>query len=583
MELSQSLFRLRLFVLSPLIFLFFLIVMLIPSKSIKAQIQDVANYFKKNVTVSGQASVYGEMYGIEGATRRRPPSTQRLSVTPLLTFSDFFSISMNIMLSTEESYARQNMNIMGLHPVWKWGRAHLGDYSERFSQHTFNGVNVKGAEIDLYPGKWRFTVGGGQTRRAVQGNIINESFEQYLFASRIGYGDTQKSFFHLILLKVKDNPSSLKKPEDWEYDQVIPDTMGTELDTIWVEPPYNPYSVTPQENFVAGFISQMNFLEKHMVLKVEGSGSAFTKDLNAEKIQLDSLAMPDWLKKPLGAIFNPRTSSNVDYAVQTNLELNLQNVKTEIGYEYIGPGYISLGTPSTVNDRRKLIINSSVRLKNHRVRFGWQRMSNNLLNQKDETNIRNQLQVLLNSHTKKWRSQFNIRYLNMLGDAIVDSLGWDFENVIFSTHQAYVFGRENIFRQIGLQYSFQNSKKNMPNQTIKSNYHTLNVTTSIKFAERLNMNIASGLSFRDSGSQDSYTTQVYSIRLSHTALQNKLSSSLFSSSSMVRDTQMFRAGINSSYRLTQKNQIIFNLSYNSFQGTRNFKELRTSIRLSHVF
>lgn len=583
MELPQHHFSLRLLLFRPPTFLFFLIVMLIPYKSTKAQIRDVAEYFKKNVTVSGQASVYGEMYGIKGADRRRPSSTQRFSVTPLLTFSDFFSISMNIMISSEESYTRQNMNIMGLHPVWKWGRAHLGDYSERFSQHTFNGVNVKGAEIDLYPGKWKFTVGGGQTRRAVQGNIINESFDQYLFASRIGYGDIQKSFFHLILLKVKDNASSLKKPEDWEYNQVIPDTMGTELDTIWVEPPYNPYSVTPQENFVAGFISQMNLLENHLKLKVEGSGSAFTKDLNAEMIQLDSLSMPDWLKKPLGAIFNPRTSSNVDYAVQTNLELNLQKFKTEVGYEYIGPGYISLGTPSTVNDRKKLILKSSVRLKNHRIRFSWQRMSNNLLNQKDETNVRNQLQVLLHSHTKKWRSQFNIRYLNMLSNATADSLEWDFDNIILSTHQALVFGKENIFRQIGLQYTFQKSKKNMPTQTTKSKYHTLNMTANVKFAERLNMNISSGFSFRNTDTQDSYTTQVYSFRLSHVALQNKLSSSLFSSSSMVRDTRMFRTGINSSYRLTRHNQIIFNLSYNSFQGTRNFKELRTSIRLSHVF
>jgi len=583
--MKQSLYSRNLsFSFFPLIkFSIIFIVFCIPYQSTTAQIRTIANYFKKNITLSGQASVYGEMYGIKGADRRRPSSTQRISVTPLLKFSEFFSVSVNIMLSTEESYARQNMNIMGLHPVWRWGRGHVGDYSERFSQYTFNGVNVTGAEVDLYPGHWRFTVGGGQTRRAVRGNIINESFDQYMFASRIGYGDMKKSFFHLIAMKAKDDPASLSKPEDWDYDQVIPDTMGTELDTIWVEPPYNPYSVTPEENFVAGFVSQVNVLKNHLILRVEGSGSAYTKDLHAEKVTLDSLTIPDWLQKPLGTIFTPRINSNVDYAMQTNVELNLKNIKTEIGYEYIGPGYVSLGTPSTVNDRQKVMINSSLRIKNQRIRFGWQRLSNNLLNQKDETNIRNQLQALLQSHTKKWRSQFSIRYLDMLGDALVDSLGWDYNNIIFSTHQAYVLGRESILRQAGLQYTYQKSNKNMPSQITKSNYHTLNLTGSISFTEKLNMNISSGLSFRNSGAQNSYTTQVYSIRLSHSALQNKLSSSLFSSSSMVRDTRMFRAGINSSYRLTKNNQIIFNLSYNSFHGTRDFQELRTSLRLSHIF
>lgn len=575
---SQHLYLYYLFI--TLITIILLFSPLIPAT---AQLKNVTDYFKKNISLSGQASVYGEMYGIKGADRRRPSSTQRLSITPLLTFSEYFSLSVNVMLSTEESYARQNMNIMGLHPVWQWGRAHLGDYSERFSQYTFNGVNVTGAEVDLYPGLWRFTVGGGRTRRAVQGNITNESYDQYLFASRIGYGDNRKSFFHLLFMKAKDDPGSLKKPDDWEYDQVIPDTMGTELDTIWVEPPYNPYSVTPEENFVAGFISQLNVIDNRIVLKVEGSGSAYTKDLNAEKVQMDSLSIPEWLKEPLGTLFTPRTSSNVDYAFQTNVELNLKNVKTDIGYEFIGPGYISLGTPSTVNDRQKLVINSSLRFKNHRIRIGWQRMSNNLLKQKDETNIRNQVQALLHSNTKKWRSQFSIRYLDMLGDAAVDSLGWDYENIIFSTHQAYIFGRESIVRQLGLQYTFQKSNKNMPSQITKSTYHTLNLTGSIKFAQKLNMNMSSGLSFRNTESQDSYTTQVYSIRLSHTALQNKLSNSLFSSSSLVRDTRMFRVGINSSYRLSRQNQIIFNLSYNSFQGTRDFQELRTSLRLSHVF
>ena len=120
-----------------------------------AQQGTVFQFLKNNIRLTGQANVYGELYKAYDTDQRRPPSTSRLVFTPTLTVSKFFSISGDFILSTEGSRARQNMNIMGLHPVWPWGKAHLGDFTDSFSKYTFNGVNVKGAEIDLFPDRYK--------------------------------------------------------------------------------------------------------------------------------------------------------------------------------------------------------------------------------------------------------------------------------------------------------------------------------------------------------------------------------------------------------------------------------------------
>jgi hypothetical protein len=506
-----------------------------------------------------------------------------MSLALNMRFSEFFTISARMMLSTEGSSARQNINIMGLHPAWKWGQAHIGDYSDNFSKYTFNGVNVKGAEIDLFPGKFRFTIGGGQSRRAVEGILVHESFGQHMIASRIGYGSKNGSFIDLIFLKAKDDPASLMKPEDFDYTYVIPDTMGTELDTLWIEPPYNPLSVTPQENMVIGFSSRIQILQNPLFLEIEGNGSAFTKDLNAASIVMDSIDASGLVKSFFDGIFTPRAGSNFDFALNTQLGMDLRNLKLNVGFRHIGPGYVSLGIPSTVNDRQELIFNTTFKLGIHRFRFGWNRLSDNLLNQKQQTNARNQFQTSIATITKRWRSQFNIRHLMMNNDTPTDSLEWTFNNLIFSTHQSLMFGRESTFRQIGLQYTYQTSNKELFSQSNKNHYHTINLTTNLRFFRQLNLNTSIGLSFRNSNTQCTYTTQVYSLRLMHVAFQNKLTNSLFSSSSMVRDTRMLRTGITSSYRLAKAYRLTFNLSYNNFRGTRDYKEFRSTLMLSHQF
>ena len=565
----------RLFILSLLIGC-----VCIPTAAL-SQIPPVINYFKKNIQITGQANLYGELYDVQGTSRRRPPNTRRFSFTPCLTFSNLFSVSADFMLSSEGSYSRQNMNIMGLHPAWKWGRAHLGDYAEFFSNTTFNGVNVKGAEIDLFPGRFRFTMGGGQTQRAVDGNVINQNYAQYLYSARIGYGQQNSSFLDLIVVKSKDDISSLNKVENWQIPQVLPDTLNAELDTLWVEPPYNPYAVTPQENLVMGFNGQLQLLNSKIIFKMEGSGSAYTKNLQTAQVDVDSVEMPDFLRTPLQHIFTPHRSSNLDFALYTNMELNFKDFKTEMGYRTIGPGYISLGIPSAVNDRREYILNTMVRLGIHRIQVQCNRLTDNLLKQKQVTNVRNQFSLGLNSNTRTWQSNIQIQYLQMANDAPSDTLQYDYNSFIVSIHEAIAFGKNAALKRLGIQYTVQTSDKETMAKADKAQYHTVNATGNIQPIRNIRVNASAGLSFRKSGMEDIQTTRVYSARVTHMALFNKLSNSLFISRSMVRNTHVFRAGFTSGYQVTQRNQLVFDLAYNVFRGSKDFHETRSSVSLRH--
>jgi len=568
--------------LQKLILKFCFVFFLIYISNIFAQSEIEQSFLQKNITFTGSSNIYGELYNVSGITNRRPPSTARLSLNPNLQIKNLLNISATILVSTEGTDTRQNMNILGLHPVWKWGKAHLGDFSDNLSKHSYSGVSIKGCEIDLFPSKIHFTLGGGRSREAVEGISVGESYAQYAGFTRIGYGNSNNSFLDIIALKVKDDTKSLKKNENWDYTYIIADTMENIEDTIWVEPPYNPFSVTPQENLVLGMNSRINLFKRKLVLEFEGTGSAFTKDLNSDKIKNNNIEANEMLKNIYSDIFTPRVGSAYDFAVNSSIKLNLEKVNFSLGFRHIGPGYISLGTPSNINDREELSFSSNMKLSIHRIRFGWNRMLNNLNNQKLQTNTRNQFNSSIYTALKKWRSQVNFRYLDMNNEADFDSLEWTYDNINFSTHQSIVF-QNSILRQIGLQYVFQRTDKNTTTNDLESNYNTMNFTTGFRLKKTLNLNSSAGLSYRKNANRVGGWKQVYSLRLSHITLENKLTNAVFLTSNMVRETKMFRVGLISNYRLAEHYRITANINFNRFNGQQVYKELRSSIMLSHQF
>ena len=171
------------------------------------------NFIQKNFSITGDAGLYGELYGISGGIGRRPPSSARLYFRPTVSLFNAFSTSFDFLLSTEGSSARQNIDQLGINPSWGWGNGHLGDFTDEFTPLTFDGVLVRGAGVNLNPGLLRFSAIGGFTQRAVDGGTGEGSYSRYIYGAKIGIGKQEGSYLDISFLRSRDNPSSLGSPQ----------------------------------------------------------------------------------------------------------------------------------------------------------------------------------------------------------------------------------------------------------------------------------------------------------------------------------------------------------------------------------
>ncbi len=177
----------------------------------KAKLDSSKSFFEKNFSVTGNLGAYGELYSISGRDRRRPSATGRIYFRPTLHLFNLIDIPFVLLISTEGSTARQNINQFGINPSWSWGSLHLGDFTESFSNFSLNGILIRGGGVTIHPGEFYFSTVGGFTQRAVAGGASNGSFNRYLYGAKIGIGKSNGSNFNLLFLRVRDVPSSLPK------------------------------------------------------------------------------------------------------------------------------------------------------------------------------------------------------------------------------------------------------------------------------------------------------------------------------------------------------------------------------------
>jgi hypothetical protein len=193
-------------------FIFIGMVLFLSGINISAQTDSLYSQQSKSpVTVSGEVGAYGELYNISNSPNRRPNSTGRLFLRPTLDILGLIQVPFEILVSTEGSSARQNMNQFGLNPKWDWGSAHIGDFNEDYSKFTLNGIKIRGGGVTINPGIFNFSTSAGYTNRAVNGGAQNGAFERFLLAAKIGVGKKDETNFNVILLKAKDKVSSINQ------------------------------------------------------------------------------------------------------------------------------------------------------------------------------------------------------------------------------------------------------------------------------------------------------------------------------------------------------------------------------------
>lgn len=400
------------------------------------------------VTVTGSSEITGEAYDANGIRDRRPPTSWRLAMRPTLTFLGGVTANADLLLSSEGNEYRQNINQIGFHPRWRWVTAHLGDFSEPMSPYTVSGIRVRGAGVDLRPGLFRFSLQGGRTQRPVFAGSEGTVFQRNLVAARVGYGRDGGNHIDLGVVKARDDIT--------RREQALLIIDSTLVDTLPGGAFRPQIGTRPQENLVAGLQGQLSLLDRRLTVRGEFAAALVTNDLTAPKLD-SGLTGPS---ATLSQFQDVRLSTSGDYAWNLEASTVLRRIRMRSGYEYVGPGYTSLGLAYLIGDRRTFSWDGSWQVPGDRVIVQAQlrQMGDNLLDQRAFTTERGTYGGgLVLRLTQQMTASVNV-LRNVVGnDAVVDTFVVDVRALAVTSAislQRQLLGRRAV---VSLAHAFQNS------------------------------------------------------------------------------------------------------------------------------
>ena len=526
----------------------------------------------QSLSLSGSVGIYGELYDKSRGIDRRPSSSARLFFRPTLSIYKSFSISTNMILSTEGNSNRQNINQIDFNPRWQWGYAHAGDFTDTYSSLTLNGIRIRGGGVSINPGTFRLAAVVGQTRRATSNTSSNRSFSRSLYGGKIGIGKQGGSFIDLIVLKSRDKSSSLPDLQD----------SSIASDTTVADSVINPWSIFPADNFITAIASNLKMFNKKVTWANEISGCAYTRNTEGKKLTNEDI--PSWVDK----VFKVRIGSRVDVGYKTDLSYASKKWSFSSGYDFIGPGYISLGLSSLMSDRQAIRLGCTYRQKNWTAAINGIRENDNLIDQKIFTTVRQRVSGILNLRpTKWWNVVFTTSLLTMNNDAKNDTSLIDNTNALFGINQIFTPVGHRKIQSLSLNVVSQRSNDTNPlrdNADLKS--YSADFRMTIEATSYLSLTPALGLASTKIGTEKSKTITTIILNAQHKALAERLSTNITLGPSFSSDANTFRVILMSSYKLTRVDQIQTELKLNKFNSDStepDYNETIWNLSFTHKF
>ncbi|MCB0727220.1 MAG: hypothetical protein KDD00_07125 [Ignavibacteriae bacterium] len=248
----------------------------------------------------------------------------------------------------------------------------IGNNYPQYTDYTVSGVSVTGLNLEFNPGIFYMAFTGPLNNRAVD----NTTFKRNLYSGRLGIGKYDDSHFYLTGLYAKDDYGS-----------------------IYVDP--NNVQLTPKSNQLFGAEGQLSLLKEKLVLKGEIAVSFLTDDTQAADVESESL--PSWVKN----MFDPKVSSRVDgfYKVGVSYDIDQTQTKIKANMKMVGPGYLSLGSPSKPNDLMEYEFSVDQKLLSNQLtgkisfKTGW---DNLLTGYKTNTTYNSLLNFSINARFKNY-------------------------------------------------------------------------------------------------------------------------------------------------------------------------------------
>ncbi|MBN1754602.1 hypothetical protein JW877_00175, partial [bacterium] len=264
----------------------------------------------KYFSLNGSLQTYYQYYYAEGVENRDSPNTFHFNISPTFTFFGIdFSVQSDLdyYFTTDPKFYLPSFNYLSIRPNWNWGGLELMDFSPYFSDLTLNGITLRGAALDLHPGNFQLYILGGDMK--ADSSVV---YDRRYYGMRMQIGG-----FSLNVVQASDKAFHLS-----EEDSTL---------------------TAPEENLVVG--CQMAFEAWKTDVNLEVAGAAYTRDIYAQKLDYDNSF------SFIEGIYTPRHSSYADiaYAINANYPLSIGNIKG--AFQYVGPGYTSLGLYSSNNDQ----------------------------------------------------------------------------------------------------------------------------------------------------------------------------------------------------------------------------------------
>ncbi|MBL8017371.1 MAG: hypothetical protein JNK43_08885, partial [Ignavibacteria bacterium] len=333
------------------------------------------NQKKRNPFIfSFSSELFGESSNRSGTGSDKEPRYGFLNLTPSVSLYGL-PFSTSILLSSENSASRQNINSMGLrldaetikefimekveseknkilsegnkdesklsskqkdklesdakskvmsklNPALKlissFKTLGIGTTYPSYTPFTMQGVPVSGLNVEFNPG-WFYIAATAQKN---QKPIDNSAFRRDLYAGRIGYGQTDKSHIYLTGFYANDKAGS-----------IIVDSTNQRL--------------TPNTNYLFGIQGKLNLFRDKLSFEAEAVGSMLTRD--NRDADLENNSIPSFVKN----MFHPKISSQVDYSYTIKSIFDNQNSNTKVtaSLKMVGPGFVTLGNPTLRGDK----------------------------------------------------------------------------------------------------------------------------------------------------------------------------------------------------------------------------------------
>jgi len=303
-------------------------------------------------------------YAVDGIAARDLPFSYMITANATMSIYGI-ELPFSFVYSNKQRSYSQPFNQFGLSPRWKWITLHGGYRNVTFSQFTLAGHTFLGGGIELNPGIFRFGFVYGRFDRKTTTSPVFETdslphFKRTGFAVKLGVG-TDKNFFDLLFLRIRDDSSSLEQP----------DTGAIRL---------------PEQNIVAGFNSRFTFF-KRLTWETEAAFSLYTTDISAAP-SLDSTSSS--FLRDLNEFLVISQSSEYYTAIRSALQFKAKSWALKLEYRRIDPGYQSMGAYFFNNDVENLTLSPSLNLLKRKLyisgSIGLQR--DNLRGTKRATSLR---------------------------------------------------------------------------------------------------------------------------------------------------------------------------------------------------